>query len=57
MPSDGCTFGIAAATSALAATGINVYVVSTFSLDYVYVREEDAERSLQALAARGFPAA
>lgn len=48
---------IAAATSALAAAGINVYVVSTFSLDYVFVREEDAERSLLALAARGFPMA
>ncbi len=46
---------LARVTSVLAQRGINVYVVSTFSKDYVLLKEEDLERGVAALAVIGFP--
>lgn len=46
---------LAAATSALADEAINVYLLSTFSFDFVLVRAELLDRSVVALSARGFP--
>ena len=48
---------LARVTATLAQAGINVYVVSTFSKDYVLLKEEDVEEGLAALAAIGFPIA
>ena len=46
---------LAAATAALAEAEINVYILSTFSFDFVLVREEKLQDALVALDARGFP--
>jgi hypothetical protein len=35
--------------------GLNILIVSTFSKDYILVREETQERAASALAALGFP--
>lgn len=56
VPFEGPGF-IAAATAACAAVGINTYVISTFSFDYVLVAATDREAALVALTARGFPIA
>ena len=48
---------IAAATGACAAVGINVFVLSTFSYDYLLVPIADREATLTALRTRGFPVA
>ena len=48
---------IAAATGACAACGINVFVLSTFSYDYLLVAVADRDATLTALAGRGFPIA
>jgi hypothetical protein len=46
---------IAAATGACAAAGINVFVLSTFSYDYLLVPVADRAAATAALLARGFP--
>ncbi len=46
---------LARVTGVLAERGINVYVVSTFSKDYVLLKEEDVVAGLAALAGLGFP--
>ena len=48
---------IAAATGACAARGINVFVLSTFSYDYLLVPVADREATLTVLRTRGFPVA
>ena len=48
---------IAAATTALAQAGVNVYVLSTFSFDYVLVKAHDLKAAVTALGARRFPIA
>lgn len=46
---------IAAATGACAAAGINVFVLSTFSYDYLLVPVADTAATRAALHSRGFP--
>jgi hypothetical protein len=46
---------VAHATGACARAGINVFVLSTYSFDYVLVPEPDLPGALSALAAAGFP--
>ena len=46
---------VAAATSACAVAGINVFVLSTYSYDYLLVPEPDLAAAVARLAARGFP--
>ena len=46
---------IAAATGACATAGINVFVLSTFSYDYLLVPVADTAATRAALHARGFP--
>lgn len=46
---------VAAATTACAAGGINVVVLSTYSYDYLLVPEPDLAAAVARLAARGFP--
>jgi hypothetical protein len=46
---------IAAATGACAAAGVNVFVLSTFSYDYLLVPAVDRAATMAALRARGFP--
>ncbi len=48
---------IAAATSACAARGVNVCVISTFSFDYLFVPLPDRGSAVAALADAGFPIA
>lgn len=48
---------IAAATSACAGDGLNVFVISTFSFDYLLVPLADRSNALDALARVGFPIA
>ena len=48
---------IAAATSACATRGLNVFVISTFSFDYLLVPLFDQGAALDALAHAGFPIA
>lgn len=45
---------LAKITEAIAAKGLNVLVISTFSKDYFLVREESAEKAVQALREIGF---
>ena len=46
---------LAAVTHALAAAGISVLVVSTYSKDYVLLRDESLAAGLRALSEVGFP--
>jgi hypothetical protein len=46
---------LATIARAIADRGLNVLVVSTFSKDYVLVRDESADAALDALRALGFP--
>jgi hypothetical protein len=46
---------VSAITSALAAHGINVFPVSTYSRDYVLIKSSDYFPASEALVARGFP--
>ncbi|HTQ69652.1 MAG TPA: ACT domain-containing protein [Solirubrobacteraceae bacterium] len=46
---------IAAATGALADSGLNAFVISTFSYDYIFIRVTDRDAALSALSGRGFP--
>jgi hypothetical protein len=46
---------LAAVTRALAAAGISVLVVSTYSKDYVLLKEESLAAGLHALSEVGFP--
>lgn len=46
---------LATAASAIAALGVNVFMVSTFSRDYILVRSDDLEQSLSGLQTAGFP--
>ena len=48
---------IATATGACAAAGVGVYLLSTFSFDYVFVAPERLDVALDALAGAGFPVA
>jgi hypothetical protein len=48
---------VAAATTALAQAGVNVFLISTFSFDYVLVKAHDVDAALGALGDRGFPIA
>jgi hypothetical protein len=48
---------LAAVSAALANAGINILIVSTYSKDYVLLKDESAARGLEALAAAGFPVA
>lgn len=48
---------IAAATTACAQSGINAFMLSTFSFDYLLVPAEDESAALAALAGAGFPVA
>ena len=47
---------LASITSALAAEGIPIFVVSTFDTDYVLVRSRDLSDALDALRGSGFEA-
>ena len=38
----------------LAGEGIGIFAVSTYNTDYILVREEDFDRALNALEARGY---
>ncbi|MFH1771154.1 MAG: ACT domain-containing protein [archaeon] len=44
---------IATITKELAATGLNVLVVSTYSKDYILLKEEDAEKGVNVLKEMG----
>jgi hypothetical protein len=46
---------LATITGAIAAKNLNLLVVSTFSKDYILVREEEHQIALQALSEAGFP--
>ncbi len=46
---------LAAITRSVADAGLNVLVVSTYSKDYILVREEALEKAVEALRQRGFP--
>ncbi len=48
---------IAAATTACAKAGINAFMLSTFSFDYLLVPAEDQSAAVAALAGAGFPVA
>lgn len=48
---------LAAVTRALAAAGISVLVVSTYSKDYVLLKDESLGAGLHALTEVGFPVA
>lgn len=48
---------VAAATTACATAGVNVFVLSTYSYDYVLVPEPDLPVAMGALADAGFPTA
>jgi len=45
---------LAKVTSAIADKGINILVISTFSNDYILIREHDAKTTIEALATLGF---
>ena len=53
-PFEGVGF-LAAASGAVAGAGLNVLIVSTFSKDYLLLKEESVAAGLAALAAAGFP--
>jgi hypothetical protein len=46
---------LAAITKAIAEKGLDILVVSTFSKDYILVREETYETAVSALKEMGFP--
>lgn len=46
---------LAAITNAIADRGLNVLVVSTFSKDYLLVRDASVQSAIQALRGLGFP--
>ncbi len=46
---------LARVTKAIADEGLNVLVVSTFSKDYILVREESYDQGMEALRKVGFP--
>lgn len=46
---------VARATTACAEAGVNVFVLSTYSFDYVLVPEPDRQAALDALTRAGFP--
>lgn len=46
---------LAAVTRALAEAGLNILVVSTYSKDYVLLKDEAVAAGLQALSRAGFP--
>jgi len=48
---------LAAASSALAGAGISILIVSTYSKDYVLLKDDCAAKGLEALASAGFPVA
>ncbi|MBI4182157.1 MAG: ACT domain-containing protein [Candidatus Aenigmarchaeota archaeon] len=48
---------LAKITKTIADEGLNVLVVSTFSKDYILVREEATEQAVAALRSAGFPIA
>ncbi|HYI33645.1 MAG TPA: ACT domain-containing protein [Glaciibacter sp.] len=48
---------IAAATAACAGVGINAFMLSTFSYDYLLVPADDEAAALRALSNAGFPTA
>lgn len=58
-PRDQPPFGapgfVARATTACAEAGVNVFVLSTYSFDYVLVPEPDRQAALDALTRAGFP--
>lgn len=56
IPFQGVGF-LAAVSRALADAGLNILVVSTYSKDYLLLKEESAAEGLRALAAAGFPIA
>lgn len=39
----------------IASQGMNILIVSTFSKDYIMIKEEELEKGLQALKDTGFP--
>jgi len=49
-----CVGFIAKMSARLSAAGIDILVVSTFSRDWVLVKEEEAERAAEVLRAAGF---
>ena len=49
-----CVGFIARMSARLSAAGIDILVVSTFSRDWVLVKEEEAERAAEVLRAAGF---
>ncbi|MEO8380962.1 MAG: ACT domain-containing protein [Acidobacteriota bacterium] len=51
-----CVGFIARISDPLSAAGIDILVVSTFTRDWVFVKEEDAVRAAQVLTAAGFQA-
>ena len=53
-PFEGVGF-LATVAGTIADAGLNILVVSTFSRDYVLLKEEELEKGLEALRARGFP--
>jgi len=46
---------LAKVTQAIAKAGLNILVVSTFSKDYILVREESKDNAISALKELGFP--
>jgi hypothetical protein len=55
-PFEGVGF-LAAVARAIAEAGLNILIVSTFSKDYILLREDELGKGIEALKARGFPIA
>jgi len=53
-PSQGVGF-LAAVSGALAEAGLSILIVSTFSKDYLLLKEDSVAKGLAALASLGFP--
>jgi hypothetical protein len=46
---------LATVSGAIAAAGLNMLIVSTYSKDYILLKEETATLGIQALSSAGFP--
>lgn len=49
-----CVGFIAKISAALSDAGVDILVVSTFTRDWVFIKEEDADRAANVLRAAGF---
>lgn len=54
MPFEGVGF-LAAVARTIADAGLNILIVSTFSKDYILLKEDEVARGVEALSTRGFP--